>query len=144
MGRRGARSKTGREFGELAVVRSAEDEVSRLRQRTGLAFDPILPAIRVALTSLAPLQLRGRAKALRNVRVIDKCATSFGVLLPVAGAVEHGLFEQSLVAQVGGVVKRLNKLASVGVDGAIPCGAAGLEVGEGRGEGGFSGHGIGS
>ena len=126
----------------VSLAECAVNEAGSLEECTGLAIDPIFPGIGVAFASLGFLQLRWAAKPLRNVGVIDEGATALRVLLPSVGTVEQCLAEHRLVAQVGGVIEGLDKLDSVGMDGATPCGAAGGDCREGRGEGGFSRHGM--
>ena len=123
MGRRGARS-----IGGCRAIGAANKRGS-LPECAGLALDPILSCVGLALAIANPLEFRGRTNPFCNVGVVNEGATSFGVLLPVAGAAEKGFAEQSFVAQVGGVIERLDKLDSVGVNGATPCGAAGMYSG---------------
>ena len=114
-----------------------------MEECTGLAVDPSLAGVVVALAAAAPLEFGRAAKALRNVGVVDESAAAFGVLLPVSGTVENGLVEQVLVAQVGGVIEGLDKLDSVSVNTSTPSGVAGGDGLEG-GKKVLFGHGFGS
>ena len=119
----------------------AADEGGSLREGAGLALQPILAGVRLALASLATLQLGRAAKPLGNVGIVDEGAAALGVLAPIVGAVQESLQQKRLVAQVGGVVESIDKLDCVEADGATPCGAAGGKGLE-SGEEGLLGHGI--
>ena len=53
-----------------------------MEKGTGLAVDPSFAGVRLALATLAPLQLGGGANPLRDVGVIDEGATPLGILVP--------------------------------------------------------------